>query len=192
MDKKKTAGMISLIFQPTFIPIILYLLVSFQVASGWKAFLYAFIGIGFVTVAPIVLITLLTRLNKVSDPDLPDRRERFIPYMLIVGFYVIVFFLFFFLHAPRQILAITMSYILVTLVGAIISLFWKISMHLAGIAGPITALVFYVHPYFVFTYLLLFLLGWARFTLKKHTLLQIFAGSVFSILLTFLTIRLYS
>jgi hypothetical protein len=138
------------------------------------------------------LVYILARYNKISDPDLPDRRERFIPYLSIVGLYIIGFIVFCYLGAPSQILAITASYIAVTFFGAFISLFWKISMHMAGIAGPVTALIFLVNPIFVLAYFLLIPIGWARYILKKHTFPQIVIGSGFSILLTYLIIRLFS
>jgi len=140
----------------------------------------------------MVLVYILARYNKISDPDLSDRRERFVPYISIVGLYIIGFFVFWLLQAPYPILAITASYIVVTFIGAFVSLFWKISMHMAGVAGPVTALVFLVNPIFILAYLLLIPLGWARYTLKKHTLLQIIMGSGFSVLLTFIVIRFFS
>ena len=65
-------------------------------------------------------------------------------------------------------------------------------MHMAGVAGPVTALVFLVNPLFVWAYILLIPIGWARYILKKHTFPQIVIGSGFSILLTYLVIRFFS
>ena len=192
METRKIAKGISIIFQPTFIPIALYFIVSLSAVPTVKGFWYALLGIVFVALAPIVLVYILARYNKISDPDLPDRRERFIPYLSIVGLYIIGFIVFCYLGAPSQILAITASYIAVTFFGAFISLFWKISMHMAGIAGPVTALIFLVNPIFVLAYFLLIPIGWARYILKKHTFPQIVIGSGFSILLTYLIIRLFS
>jgi hypothetical protein len=192
VETRKIAKGISIIFQPTFIPIALYFIVSLSAVPTVKGFWYALLGIVFVALAPIVLVYILARYNKISDPDLPDRRERFIPYLSIVGLYIIGFIVFWYLGAPSQILAITASYIAVTFFGAFISLFWKISMHMAGIAGPVTALIFLVNPIFVLAYFLLIPIGWARYILKKHTFPQIVIGSGFSILLTYLIIRLFS
>jgi len=192
VELRKIAKILSIIFQPTFIPIALYIIVSLYVAPSVTGFYYALIGIVFITLAPMVLVYILARYNKISDPDLSDRRERFVPYISIVGLYIIGFFVFWLLQAPYPILAITASYIVVTFIGAFVSLFWKISMHMAGVAGPVTALVFLVNPIFILAYLLLIPLGWARYTLKKHTLLQIIMGSGFSVLLTFIVIRFFS
>jgi len=192
VELRKIAKILSIIFQPTFIPIALYIIVSLYVAPSVTGFYYALIGIVFITLAPMVLVYILARYNKISDPDLSDRRERFVPYISIVGLYIIGFFVLWLLRAPYPILAITASYIVVTFIGAFVSLFWKISMHMAGVAGQVNALVFLVNPIFILAYLLLIPLGWARYTLKKHTLLQIIMGSGFSVLLTFIVIRFFS
>ncbi|NLJ48297.1 MAG: hypothetical protein GX428_01725 [Candidatus Atribacteria bacterium] len=192
METKKIAKAISIVAQPTFIPIILYIIVSFAVAPSMTGFWYALIGIVFITLAPMILVYILFRYKKITDPDLSNQRERFIPYISIVGLYLIGFIIFWFLRAPYPILAITASYITVTLVGAFVSLFWKISMHMAGVAGPVTALVFLVNPLFALAYLFLIPLGWARYILKKHTFPQIIIGSGFSMLLTYLIIQLFS
>jgi hypothetical protein len=70
------------------------------------------------------------------------------------------------------------GYVCVTLVLMIIDVFWRISAHCAGVAGPITAL-FYVYgivaiPLFLF----LVPLSWARVALKEHTVRQTIGGAL--------------
>ncbi len=74
MELRKIAKILSIIFQPTFIPIALYIIVSLYVAPSVTGFYYALIGIVFITLAPMVLVYILARYNKISDPDLSDRR----------------------------------------------------------------------------------------------------------------------
>lgn len=107
METKKIAKGISIICQPTFIPIALYFIVSLSVVPTVTGIWYALLGIVFIALAPIALVFILARCNKISDPDLPDRRERFIPYLSIVGLYLIGFIVFWYLGAPYQILAIS-------------------------------------------------------------------------------------
>lgn len=55
---------------------------------------------------------------------------------------------------------------------------WKISAHAAGIAAPTTVLVLAVDPWYVFLYLLLLPVAWARLELEAHTPGQLVAGAV--------------
>lgn len=185
MDRKKLAECLSLVFQPQAIAILLYALVSFVFVQGIRAVWFFFLGVLFVSVLPTVLVLWLAERGKVSDPDLPRREERFFPYLGIVGIYGVLFLLLRLLSAPPALLAITLCYIAVTFAGAVISLFWKISLHLAGIAGPVTAMVLLLHPFFGLLYGLLVPLGWARIFLRKHNILQAVCGSLLSAGLTY-------
>ncbi len=189
---EKLARIISSLLQPTFVAAFLYGVISFSfVQPASAAFLYWLAGLLFATFLPTLLVIKLAQKGRVSDPDLPDHRERFIPYLLITALYAAGFVALYLLKAPRPLLGITACYIGVTIAGAFISLFWKISMHLAGVAGPVTALVYYLNPYWALLYALLFILGWARLYLRKHNLYQILAGSAFSALMTYAILRFW-
>lgn len=77
MEKKKLAETFSLVLQPSAIAVLLYLVVSFSFATGWRAWFFFLIGLLFVGIFPILLVIFLTKKGKVSDPDLPNREERF-------------------------------------------------------------------------------------------------------------------
>jgi len=188
MEKKKLAETFSLVLQPSAIAVLLYLVVSFSFATGWRAWFFFLIGLLFVSIFPILLVIFLTKKGKVSDPDLPNREERFFPYLMICGPYLLALVIFLLTSAPLPLVAITCCYLGVTFVGAIVSLFWKISLHLAGVAGPVTAMAMIISPYWAFLYLLLLPLGWARIYLAKHDLYQVVAGSVMSIVITFIIV----
>ncbi|MBC7217262.1 MAG: hypothetical protein H5U36_03650 [Candidatus Caldatribacterium sp.] len=185
MDRKKLAETLSLVLQPQAVAVLLYALVSFTFSRGLRAVVFFVLSVLFVSVLPTVFVLFLAKRGRVSDPDLPRREERFFPYLGIVGMYGVLFVLLFLLSAPRELLAIALCYISVTFAGAVISLFWKISLHLAGIAGPVTALVLLIHPLFALLYGLLVPLGWARVFLRKHTVLQAISGSLMSFAITY-------
>lgn len=185
MDRKRLAETLSLVLQPQAVAVLLYALVSFAFSRGLRAVVFFVLSVLFVSFLPTVFVLFLARRGRVSDPDLPRREERFFPYLGIVGMYGALFVLLFLSSAPRELLAITLCYISVTFAGAVISLFWKISLHLAGIAGPVTALVLLIHPLFAVLYGLLVPLGWARVFLRKHTVLQAVSGSLMSFAITY-------
>lgn len=184
MNQRAVAQRLSFLLQPTFVAVLLYALVSFAYEKGKNAFFFFLVGLVLVSVVPTLFILWLSWRGKISDPDLSDRRERFWPYLCITGFYFLALLILRLFSASTALLAITWCYIGVTLAGAFISLFWKISLHLAGIAGPVTAMVVLLHPLWGFLYVLLLPLGWARWYLKKHTVPQVVGGSLLSIVIT--------
>ena len=75
-----------------------------------------------------------------------------------------------------------------TIIVFVINLKWKISVHSMGLTGPTTALIF-LNPWFFILGLFGPLVMWSRVILKKHTILQVIAGSILGYILT--AIQLY-
>jgi hypothetical protein len=59
-----------------------------------------------------------------------------------------------------------------------ISIFWKISMHMAGVGGFSIALVFVFGAAAGWAFLSLPLVAWARLHRRKHTPAQLAAGAI--------------
>lgn len=95
------------------------------------------------------------------------------------------------LAAPREIIALMACYSVNTLVMMLISLKWKISIHASGISGPFTFLVYVLGTVFLPLYLLILPVGWARIELRAHSLSQVLAGFLLTILLTWLQLAIY-
>ncbi|MDK2897424.1 MAG: hypothetical protein PWP04_1544 [Candidatus Atribacteria bacterium] len=178
------AQVISLIFQPPFVAAGLYAVTSIYLSGEGSTLLFFLWGLLWVTLFPLLLVWFLARQGKVSDPDLPNRKERFLPYLTMAGFYGIAWIGYYLFRAPLPFLGITACYLGVILVGAFISLFWKISIHASGLAGPVVALCYYFSPRWALLLVLLIPLGWARLQLGKHNFAQISAGALMSGVLT--------
>ena len=79
---------------------------------------------------------------------------------------------------------IAVAYAAVTSVIAIVSLFWKVSAHAAGVTGPITGLI-WVYGFFLFPVMFLaVIVAWSRWKLKLHTPLQLLTGILIAIVVT--------
>ena len=71
-----------------------------------------------------------------------------------------------------------------TLIVAIISYWWKISIHTASMACSLVALRYQFGVSIFPFYLLLLLVGQARIVLMRHTITQAIAGALLGIVLT--------
>ncbi len=117
-----------------------------------------------------------------------DRPKFFIP--ALIG-YAIGFIVFYTLK--MNILALYhLCYFTVTFSLFIVTLYWKISIHTAGIAGPVTMLALKFGYRYLILQLLLLPVGWARLKLHAHTLAQIAAGAIQSIAVTYLTVIFFN
>ncbi|MGC8843267.1 MAG: hypothetical protein ACP5KZ_04495 [bacterium] len=189
--KENLAHFFSLIFHPSAVALYLFTSAFFLTPGELiPKLICALAAIFFSAVAPGVIVLGLLKLGFLSDADISNRAERVKPYILITLFYFIgsLLLLRFPPHPLNRVFGTLMScYATVTLVGTIITYFWKISMHLAGLAGPLTAAIFFWKLPAVPFILSLLPLSWARLYLRKHNAWQVLAGITMSSTITFLT-----
>lgn len=80
------------------------------------------------------------------------------------------------MNAPRLIITLCYSLILLTSVGAIINRMTKISLHVGVLTGFSTALMFLSLPIGLSGFIITVLTSWSRLRLKRHTVQQIALG----------------
>ena len=135
---------------------------------------------------PIIFFLWLRKKNLVADVDATNKDERTIPYLFGFVLCIIALIISFYLWGFILFSKIWLIYSINTLLLIRINHFWKISAHAIGVAAPIAILFFTVGDQALYLFLLLILIAWTRLYLKKHTISQIIAGSVFGFLLTYL------
>jgi hypothetical protein len=88
------------------------------------------------------------------------------------------------LHAPRQLVALGSVYVAIGLVLALVSLRWKISVHVAVLVAGIMALALIGYPGALWALLGLPVVLWARIYRHKHTLAQVLAPVALGVVVT--------
>lgn len=144
---------------------------------------------GITCILPIVFIALLHNFKVIRDKRLDERAERSIPYVFAILCYVAAYFYLNHIHAPQWFSAFMAGGALACAVSFVVNLKWKISAHMAGMAGIVT-LLFELHSptnrleafdlswILWLSILLAGVLGSSRMVLGRHTLGQVLAGAV--------------
>jgi hypothetical protein len=144
---------------------------------------YTIVSVAFASVIPIVGILYFAR-SEGSDYDIPERSARARPFVFAIAGYFVGFLLLVLIGAPLLMSGLMLAYSINTSVMFLITLFWKISVHAAGVTGPLTFLVFRLGLLWSFLYLIVLPVGLLRLQLKQHTIPQLLAGAVLSAVLT--------
>ena len=137
-------------------------------------------------VIPILAILLMFSMKVISDPALGNRRERFIPYTLTSLCYIVATWYLWRIHAPEWMWMFMTAGAAATITSCLINRWWKISAHMAAMAG-LTALILRMsldhlassalNPELTIAILLTGLLGTCRILLGCHTFWQVTAGA---------------
>jgi hypothetical protein len=194
----RTAKIISYIFQPLFMPLLTVLLAfgmdpllsaTYPLEVRWG--LYAVIALNTFLV-PTAMVIYLKKVQIISSLDVENRKERFIPFILTLGLYAVTYWLLRRSDLPRELYAMMFGSIVAMVVAFVITLFWKISIHMTGIGGVIGTMcaLFQMHfflPMGLLSALILLAgaIGTARMVLSVHTLAQVICGSLLGFITQF-------
>ncbi len=185
------ARIISNILAPSTISLPFILLVaSYHARNQLAAIAYAFITFFFLCVGPLIYVVIGVRTGRLSDIDISRRSERAGPFLFGIVSVSVGLLVLSLTNGPRDLetalilTAISAVFMMVT------TLWWKISIHASSIAGAATMLTALYGMVLLPSFLLLILVSWSRVVLRRHTVAQVVAGSLLSIALSLLVLKL--
>ncbi|MEH2184314.1 hypothetical protein [Nostoc sp.] len=183
---RTNAQIISTVFNPVIDPAITFLLLIWadQQLNLSKKVEFLAIADLFTTGLMILCLLIFIRFGLISSPDIPNRRQRFLPLVVAAIVLFIGLLALSFVHAPDLIQTLMRCYATETLIVAIISYWWKISIHTATMGCSLVALTVQFGAIVLPFYLLLPLVSKARIVLERHTIAQTIAGAFLGIVLT--------
>lgn len=146
----------------------------------------------FTALAPGVFIALMVRNGAAKDLELTDRRERLVPYLVLISSVIICGLFLYRMMMPNWLLINIGATVLALAICILINTRWKISAHMLGIGGLMGGIMgvcklMMLNPYglFMFGFIATGLLGWSRIQLGKHTPMQVYAGFSLGFFITF-------
>lgn len=105
-------------------------------------------------------------------------KEKRTPFFLIAIASYSVAATIFFATDTKVMFLLALGYTTVTVILMVINLFWKVSIHCAGVTGPIFALLFVFGIQTLPLSMIIVLVCWSRIKLKNHTFAQTLVGTL--------------
>lgn len=188
---RRAAHALSLLLHPVWMPTLTIALcfrldprltLYFSPAGTWLL-----LGTVFVMTALFPLTSAWTMLRSgiISSLDMPTRSERLPATFMALIYFVLCYYLMWRVPNDPLTMAVLFGSLLALLLTMLITLRWKISMHMVGAGGVIGALIalLVVHGAPVelalaIAFVLAGLIGTARLLDSDHTPLQVFAGGL--------------
>ncbi len=132
---------------------------------------------------PAISILLMRKLGFIEDLEMPDHKQRIIPLVASIIFYVWAYLATRKINFPYM-MGVFMMGVLVSLFASfVINVFYKVSLHMIGVSGALTAimLLVFVSPsdlsyYFLAMILLTGAVASARLYLGAHTMKEVYVG----------------
>lgn len=179
----RLARWISILFDSSILSLPIFLAFGYA-SSQTRGLLWASLTLLIVTGIPMAYLLIGIKGGWVSDMELSKREER--PRFILVSLSsdILALLVLRFPGGPHLLTIIVLTYFCLAIVMFSISSFWKISMHMAGVGGFSTALVFVFGAPALWVFLSLPLVAWARLYRRKHDIPQLIAGALAGAIVT--------
>ncbi|WP_414470062.1 phosphatase PAP2 family protein [Methanobacterium sp. ACI-7] len=191
--KKDFAHLISSAAYAPLISVPVFALINYFLLSFHDFIIITIICAVFAGLIPILfVIGWLQRKKKNGkeiDMDIPERTDRHLPLIFVIISYLIGTIVLYTLNAPAITTILMLCYFSNTLIVFFINLYWKISLHAMGVAGPAVVLIYVFGPIATLFAAIIPLVMWSRVYLEKHTSFQVLMGTILGILST--TVQIY-
>lgn len=186
--KEKLANIISTLGNAPLIAMFIFILLNYLFSEGIDFIVITLVCLIFAAIIPSIIAYVWIK-NKNLEMDMPNKEDRLYPLLWILLSYLLGVIILYIISAPLIITVLMFCYFSNTLIVLLISLFWKISIHSVGIAGPVAFLIYvFGYPGLIFL-LLIPVIMWSRLHLKRHTPNQVIAGASLGLALT--TLQIY-
>ena len=144
-------------------------------------FRFALVYASVAVVVPMVYLIWLLKTGRITDFHLPNRHERFGPFVVASASAAGGVGLLLYLGAPSVFVAPLIAALAQILVLFAITLAWQISIHTATSAGLATFAILAIGGAAILLSLLVPLVMWARLYLRRHTVSQTLAGAALGV-----------
>ncbi len=149
------------------------------------------IAVSFSCLFPIASLWYLLQKGTVESIDVVVREQRPWPLTLASINYFVGFLLLSSVQAPELVQGLMFCYGTNTLVVALITIWWKVSVHTTAMSALLVALTYSFGPWVLPFFLLVSLVGISRVVLNRHTVSQVIIGGLLGLVLTAIQIQLF-
>jgi membrane-associated phospholipid phosphatase len=171
------ARLLSQIFHPVTLSVVSIFIVGILgVEPVRRGVVWALLCAVLQVIPPTIFFTIRLRQGAYTDDDVSDRSQRNELYLFGMATVLAGIVALTLLGAPQPFVALLASAALINGLAWLINLFWKISVHSAGIGSCATIAAIYSEPLGLLFWLCALSLGWARVRTRNHTPMQVVAG----------------
>ena len=189
---EKTARFVTKITNPITAGLLSSFLIIQKTNLGSQNKIFWFLTVLIIGFLPSLLfLAWQIKKGKINDWYLTARHDRYSVLLITAFSSLTVFLLALNLGVDKLLLSFIAIGLFTNAALFLITLFWKISVHTAAAAILALVLIFIYSSFFVLTFFLVFLIGWARVALRKHTVAQAIAGVLLSTFIFIVIFKLF-
>tara|TARA_B100000963_G_C22601505_1_gene660440 strand:+ start:1046 stop:1651 length:606 start_codon:yes stop_codon:yes gene_type:complete len=185
------AQLISILGHPIFMPLYAFIAliytnpyINMMIPEANKNFIFGVIVV-FTIILPLFTAVVFKLFGLIDNLFMKTAKERRLPFMLTIIWYYLSYLMLTKIYVPHSFLLIIVGAICAICIASIITVRWKISIHMLGIGGVIGAIIG-ISQRFQFDHSLLLIclilfagfIGYSRLKTSSHNYRQVYAGFI--------------
>ncbi len=167
------------VFAPAVLVATVSIVVAFASSTSLIAgILWAVVTSGFCAGIPFWFMARGARAGKWDTHHVRDRSDRLVPLAVSIGSVIVGLVLLTTGGAPGELIALVLSMLLCLAASAVITKWWKISLHAAIAAGTVAILAVTFGAWWWLGLLVALIVSWSRIVTCDHTIGQVLSGAI--------------
>lgn len=194
VNPQRVAYLVSRILGPLPLACLLWLTTALKSGIGLYKALWVYPVIFLATIAiPTAITSLLIARGKVKGLDWPvlSQRKKYLPPITVAAVFCLSALTYLLTNQTVFHLSLLLSFNILMLIFIWSFFNFKVSAHVGTAVITFSGVNLYFHNKFLWLYLLIIPIIWARYTLKMHTLPQLIAGFILPTTTILLAILLF-
>jgi membrane-associated phospholipid phosphatase len=178
--RSRAARIVTEACSPAVVVILLPLAVAWH-ATGHRigaTAVWGFVVAVFSSVLPMAFIVRGARAGRWDGHHVRNREGRAVPLLLALGCTAVGLAILLIGGAPRDVTALDVAMLATLFVCAIVTRWWKISLHSAVAGGAVATVSLLYGPWFLLLAPVAALIAWSRVAVRDHTVAQVIAGTL--------------
>ncbi len=133
-------------------------------------------------VIPLIFMKILKEFGLISGFEMSNKKDRVQAFSIVVVPFITNYYMLYHLGAPRALQLLILGITVMLLLLAAVSIFYKISAHMAGIGGGIGMMAYLVHYigsahfFFILAIVLAGVIASARLSVGAHSNIELITG----------------
>ncbi|MFB6076160.1 MAG: hypothetical protein ABEK17_03365 [Candidatus Aenigmatarchaeota archaeon] len=175
---------------PIFSGFVIFLFVFYIPNGELSFFVEMLLSLIFASFLPLGIILISNKVGWTEYLHVPKRQNRTRIYFSIFFSYVLGAFTFWY-FSTYPLFIMFVAYMIISLVLGTVNLFYKVSVHTAGIVAPVTVLSYVVSPVFSLLYFFLVPVYCSRYMLDAHSHKQLLCGIFIGFIVTLVVLYFF-
>ncbi len=178
--RQRAARIVTEACSPAIVVVLLPIAVAWH-ATGHRpgpTVLWGLVVAVFSSVLPMAFIVRGARLGRWDGHHVRNREGRLVPLALCLVSTAVGLAILLFGHAPRDVVALDVAMLVTLFVCAIVTRWWKISLHCAVAGGAVATLTLLYGPLSLVLVAIVAVIAWSRVEVRDHTVAQVIAGAL--------------